>query len=1193
MALKVPCPTGKKPKGAKPPQVFTDPAAQAWYERNHGRENEAPPTRMETISPYWQRFVAGLTRQYEFLPQGGRFQGVRAALDSLKRAGDSSEMRELFNLQDAYGKLTPEQRSNVDAVYLARDLDASIRDQNKGIAEQEAVKLQGRKERLIDRFNRQRDDLMAQVTAEGKRLEQRQEGMRKSIARHENEIKRLIANAAVQQNAGDRAGAKRFEKRARALDAEIGKLETRIKTIDKQLDHKRTTAPDRMAAVDKREVERLKKEEERTRQRIADRQQNAPIVGALQKEGMDLGSAQSMIADARRIEQADPSLKAAIDRDRALEGAVVDERKALQRELFGFEPDLNREDYLHHEMLMDDAARNGAGGASRLSGKSVLRAFYTLQRKGTSLRYNTNTFEAKQRVYARMIADNARLRALKEIKAHDIGPKIVEQALKDAQAAGGLKPGEMLDLDAYIPDTHVRFSPDKGTDITQFWDAQARYVERLAAANFDRMGLTPGQNKQDLYLTHLQDWVIPKEIAETLAAVVKPFDPTHEAFLNRMARGATSFWKVGKLYFPHSFAKYSLGNFADDTTSAYKFTSVKRHPHITKTFLKRAAPEVMGFLFGKRQASPEYREFLLRAGTDGQQLRAELGIQDLEGTAQSRIARALSAPLFWRRMIGGPWQMGSELQNAYMARVMRIDGAREHLWRFTLFLDYLDQMQKSADGRPGDYGTSIPDEVLALDNLYDRAYHLSNDVMGAYDKTTAFGRWVADHVIPFWRYQEQNHRRHYRYLANQTRDVMGAAKAGRSVAASLGLAARGTPLMMARLGAFAVKMAAIDAALTAYNNARFPDAEESLDEKERQKPHLITGYDPRTGEVQYIRNLGANPDFYALFGLMDNARLGKRWLDGEITAREAATKALERDGQTLLESFGPWRTVALLLHGIQQTRGGKVMPVRDPVEKILGETMGPWAVAGYRKLNEIPQRPFSARKMIQAGADIHETAYYHTLDRLGDFRRQMDMGGSVGGGPYSEKQNALYWYRQAKRWGDDRLAQKYGAQYVLLADQSDGYQNMVESMSPIGRLSQMQVQKWLGTLDMPEKRMTLRAMLHWSELFAPKYDLGADIESNLKDAPADVRRAITKAPGVEGAASLAKLLDTKREGLPAKTGERLDESLSFLLTYLHARVVGDAALEALSPGGITDLMMKTPGVMEGRVERALKKSGVE
>ena len=65
---------------------------------------------------------------------------------------------------------------------------------------------------------------------------------------------------------------------------------------------------------------------------------------------------------------------------------------------------------------------------------------------------------------------------------------------------------------------------------------------------------------------------------------------------------------------------------------------------------------------------------------------------------------------------------------------------RESILRYAAFLDYLEQMRADPKGRPKNYGASIPEEVDALDDIYDKAFMLSNDLLGAYDRVSVLGQ---------------------------------------------------------------------------------------------------------------------------------------------------------------------------------------------------------------------------------------------------------------------------------------------------------------------------------------------------------------------------------------------------------------------------------------------------------------------
>lgn len=121
---------------------------------------------------------------------------------------------------------------------------------------------------------------------------------------------------------------------------------------------------------------------------------------------------------------------------------------------------------------------------------------------------------------------------------------------------------------------------------------------------------------------------------------------------------------------------------------------------------------------------------------------------------------------------------------------------REALLRYAAFLDYQDQMTRGG-GRPSNYGASIPAEVKAMRNVADKAYKLSNDLLGAYDEVTVAGQWLRSHTFPFWSWQEVNAKRYYRFMWNAISEGDTASQVGRSL---LGKAVRATPIIAYRVG---------------------------------------------------------------------------------------------------------------------------------------------------------------------------------------------------------------------------------------------------------------------------------------------------------------------------------------------------------------------------------------------------------
>lgn len=1175
-----PCPPNTKPKGDIP-TVFSDPAAQDWFSRNNGRDVEAARPVGDDWLADLRRLGAGFVRQYHRLPQGGRWQKVRAALDRLRTAAEGAETQTILKMRKAFNALNPEQRHRLGSVLLARDLDEEVRIQKNALSVEEQARLDTQIARMERADTKARKALEKTLVQQGRELTdtrdtraRRAQKLAAQVTRLEKQQeavaeKRKAAKPGPERRALVNEG-RRVQRQISLAKKKLRAEEARVRQAERALTDYPATVQKRTQEFDRRAEARVEAATRRFRTEV----KLAHATGVKLPDGLTEAQVVSMMKDAEATLASDPAVREAFDARRTYMRETVDELKRLHRELFGFEPDLNREEYFHHQVLLHAMEEGGKKGGGRV--RAPLNAFYLKRRKGSTLAYNTNFFESEQRVMGRMLGDVQTLRALAAIKEHDVSARVMQEGLAARKA------GEKADFQKFVPEGYVRWSPARGATIAKFWNPRDFMLDRLEQAGYERLGLTEGQNKQDFYNQEMSSWVIPEELAATLDDIVGATRGRYEDLIRRIVRLPVRGFKVTALYSPDRVLRYIEGNIAGDTHAAFLYTSPRRWANLSKLFSARALPEVTADLIskGKGKVSPEYEAFLERSGRGSTQLKSELGlgVQEKKGIARIREV-FVNEPSLVRSIFFGTRQALYEPMRWYLNQAMGGDGARERLWRYTLFLDYLDQIQKSPDGRPRDWGTSIPDEVLAYDNLYDRAYHMSNDTMGAYDKTTEAGRVIAEHVAPFWRYQELNHRRAYRYAVNQAGSTEQAARLGNRVLHAMGQAAKATPLVAARVGFFAAKVTALEAALQAYNYTQYPDLEESLPEDVRSRPHLILGYDARTGEAQYLGKLGAIPDFYALFGLFDNYKFGQAWLNGEMSSRDAIVKMYDKTAETFGKSIGPWKQVPQIVSGVKELPGGKTAPIRDTADHAIGQFLGPTAQRWYRGLKEMPQPGYDVRKHAVTVTNAWEQAYHQTMERMDDFQRK-----GRGLSAQTPAATALYWHRQARRFGDAQLAEKYAFEYIKEGgDAAKGYVNTAKALAPIRDLNAMQLGKWLGTLELREKRNVLRAMQHWGSLFAPGFDIAAEVEGDMKDAPKEVRDAVGHGPR-----SLRRLM-APRELRDEATLKEIDERLSILLPYLRGMVLGEAAMD----NKVMDTLLARPGAIDTMIERRLEKAGIE
>ena len=81
---------------------------------------------------------------------------------------------------------------------------------------------------------------------------------------------------------------------------------------------------------------------------------------------------------------------------------------------------------------------------------------------------------------------------------------------------------------------------------------------------------------------------------------------------------------------------------------------------------------------------------------------------------------------------------------------------REAVSRYAAYLDYADQLKS---GKLKNYGSSRPEIIDGIKGLEDKAYKLSNDLLGAYDEVSQAGQIIRNHLIPFYSWMEVNMKR--------------------------------------------------------------------------------------------------------------------------------------------------------------------------------------------------------------------------------------------------------------------------------------------------------------------------------------------------------------------------------------------------------------------------------------------------
>ncbi len=738
------------------------------------------------------------------------------------------------------------------------------------------------------------------------------------------------------------------------------------------------------------------------------------------------------------IAESIPGIDEAFTRRQAAWDAIkADYIKAMDEVGFNVSERLTREDYFHHQVL-DYMNFKGIGGASKPLKVPTKRGFLKA-REGSAKAISTNYLQAEWEVMAQMLHDTEIARVLKQFKSeYDVAGEI-----KAVAKTQGLE-----DWHDAIPDGMTTWQPRDGNIFYMGKSVSEKVAQQLLDGIGDTLNIKPEDIRNQLAMGGKRaEWVIPEELAKTLDTMSKAAPPARHALNARLM----NYWKQYVLLNPRRLVKYNLRNLSGDAEMAFvgNPSTFREVPWATKETYQlhttTRAPEGLTADWLQRGG----QQGLLQAQEMGQlnELAAFLKLADKPKVTPTGVVRK-----YW---------MTARLATDF----------RESILRLASFKDYYRQVTSNPEGRPNNFGASIPEEVMAITDLKDRAYKLSNELLGAYDQVTELGKGLRTQTYPFWSWVEINFGRNIRLMRNAIAEGRGAGVAGRRIAAAV-------PKSAYSVGKLAIKASTMWALLQTYNNLRFPDEEKNLPDDIRAKPHLILGRS-QDGTVQYISRLGAVADFLEWFGLDAPQQGVNDFLNGRKTISEIAGDVVKKPVNKAIQGLHPaWKAGTELLTGRTLFPNAfKPGRVRDKAEYLARQfSLDPEykIIAGKPHVSYVK----SLGKTLADQINPDQSAYYEILDLKYSYLEKKGKPTGFSSSPRSDK---LYNYKQAKFLGDDRAAKRYLKEYYDLGGTDNGLSASLRSADPLNGLGGDK-DEFLKSLTKGEKAKLAQAQKYFDKL---------------------------------------------------------------------------------------------------------------
>lgn len=482
---------------------------------------------------------------------------------------------------------------------------------------------------------------------------------------------------------------------------------------------------------------------------------------------------------------------------------------------------------------------------------------------------------------------------------------------------------------------------------------------------------------------------------------------------------------------------------------------------------KRVNKDIYAWIKGK-EISEDFKEFLDMGGNTNL-----VSLQEF-GATERRVFLPMmeERPGKFIEWLTAPGRFVVKGINAGAQKMENLNTWRELQLRYASYIYFKEELTKSG-GKVKNYRMSNRSEIEGLDTIEKKAYVLANDILGNYAETSEVGRQLRRVVLPFYSFTEANIKRYYRLFANDIINIIDAAKTKDGKEAAKGIGKIALDIVKAN---FITLIAAIV-------NKINEDDDEKLPDDVRSRPHITFGN--INGDPIAFTRIGNPMELGEWVGLDDvTLRIGDNglpYLEWDWSPEEFVSSALTK----VWNSATPLIKVPIELMTGESYYGGVFEPsvIRDRWEYFFN-TFG--AADVYKFFNGRPQKNGLWDYVISTFAykyNAMESAYWDTVSHRYNFQQRANTTSDP-----TPKSNALYYMKQAIRYGEADKAKKYMKEYFEHGGTGEGIVTSIGNLNPDYGLSseakKEEKQAWLDSMDELEYEKYETAVLYYSKYLA-------------------------------------------------------------------------------------------------------------
>ena len=656
---------------------------------------------------------------------------------------------------------------------------------------------------------------------------------------------------------------------------------------------------------------------------------------------------------------------------------------------------------------------------------------------------------------------------------------------------------DYLDWKDLIPEDHTLWSP---SDSRLVFSANTvpENILRLAMEGIDEMlgvpisdlanALSSGGNKQL--------WCIPTKLAETLDILGKSqpaggFAKIMKPLMNGFKRWVTVGPQSGRIF------KYNWRNFFGDLEAV-----LQGNPDALR-YVKKAAEELSNTILKGGEATGLLAEFNKRGGG----LTSEF-MTELEKPEQLRVF----AHLFEKKKEINPAKWPLKFFHAYVDVATTLTNFRESILRYASFMSYVEQIQDNG-GIPPFYGMSKKNEVLALsDNVYDMAFKLANENLGAYDQISQNMQWLRDnYFLSFASWIEVNFTRSIQMYKNiwegnsylewwikkngqkfidtlagngnggnnePPKDNNGGASpdddGDNEFRKPFRRVAKKSAVGALRLAITLALAAPLWIVLAIFNWLTHGEADGSK---------LILGTNEKTGEVYSLNDVGSAMDFFNTIGIRNITRDLRDLFDGRISFGQLALNIADGPISNFVSNANPYAKVIVEAALGKRTFPSALHPttIRDK-GRFVAQSFGlDWY---YDWLTGKPHKPFTDFGSSIANVQKPEqSAYFYIMARKKQFEENV-LGKYSDTFTQTRRGEALRNAKKAADLDDRKSLRKYLREYYKAGGTDQGLKASVHASEPLYGLNDDEEMRFIRWLPKEERKILRRAMRYSERLKA-------------------------------------------------------------------------------------------------------------